>query len=225
MSQTHSLIAATGLTLLAACSTDSSHPLGTSARDPQPVGSPALAVERIRFQSKGATVSAFFTSTDPTGCIESSVFVIGGEDISKSGTGGPSLTGPGVFVEVLQSNSCTGTERLLDGGGPATLFEVNRRLTEASLQATITATDVDTGEEVPVQIDLAWTGTGDLLRQMGHEKFQLPGLVEVVSFRNVVREATATGSVVVGGMDLGPDPSASGFIARDAQLDVQRTIL
>lgn len=225
MPRVHSLIATTGLTVLvAACDVDSTQPLGPSAREPQPRGGPALAVEKIRFQSKGSSAGASFTSTDPTGCIESSVFVFGGESLSKVGSGSPSSDGPGTFVQIVQENSCTGTLSFLDGGGPAELFQANRRLTEAILQATITVTDEETGEEFPVQIDLTWTGTGDLLRQASHNKFQLPGLVEIQSSTNRVREASATGSILLDGVDIAPDSPFNGFISRDTQLDVQHTI-
>lgn len=223
MSKTHSLVAATGLTLLAACSTDSSQPLGPSSQAPRREGSPTFAVEQFRAQTKGSNAGASFTSTDPSGCIETSVFVFGSEGSIKGGPGAPSSTGPGLFVDVFQSDNCSGTGSFLSGGGEATLFEVNRTLTEARLQATITAIDEISGAEVPIEVDLTWTGTGDLLRQMGHEKSQLPGIVVIQSFKNVVRQATASGSVLVGGVNLTPG-TLDGFISRDADLQVEHVI-
>ena len=223
MSNTRSLIAATGLTLLAACGTDTSQPLGPGSQPPRSEGSPTFAVEQFRVQTKGTNAGAGFTSTDPSGCIETSVFVFASEGSIKGGPGAPSSTGPGVFVTVSQFDNCSGTGAFLSGGGEATLFEVNRTLTEARLQATITAIDEISGAEVPIEVDLTWTGTGDLLRQMGHNKSQLPGIVVIQSFKNVVREATASGSVLVDGVNLTPG-TLDGFISRDAELQVEHVI-
>jgi hypothetical protein len=102
-------------------------------------------------------------------------------------------------------------------------FQATKTLTEARLQGTIVGTDDISGAEVQVVLDLAWTATGKLTRQSSKQRFQLPGILIFQSTTNAFREATASGSVSVGGVNLTPDPSVFASIGGDTDLEIEHT--
>jgi hypothetical protein len=108
--------------------------------------------------------------------VETFVFVFGAEQAVKEGPGKPS-TGPLAVVQMFEFNFCTNELRELFGVAEDATFQVSKKLTEARLQATIPGSDVVNGEEVPVVVDLAWAGAGELGSQSDRFRLKLPGVM------------------------------------------------
>ena len=225
MPRAHSLAAAAALTFLGlACRADSPQLLEPGSEAPHNPGRPSLAVERLRVQTKGTSARAGFSTTDPTGCVQTSVFVAGAEGSVKAEPGAPTPTGAAAFLDLEQFDFCTGTGLVVFGDfTEGVSFEANSTLTRARLQGTLHGRDDITGEAVDVTVDLTWTGTGKLIRQSSRERFQLPGILVFQSSRHVLREATASGAVSVGGVNFTPDPSEFASIGGDTELEIDHT--
>jgi hypothetical protein len=228
MFRTHYLLAAIGLALLvAACADDAAPP---SAPGAEPTLRTAVRAQdstaHFRFQIRRVGAEASFSSIDPSGCVETDAFVFGAEQTQKEGPGKPT-TGPLAFVSLFEFNFCT-NEVLRSAFGVTNdaVFEAERnKLTEARLQATITAFDDLTGAEVQVEVDVAWTGTGVLTSQSDRFRLKQPGLLVTQWFKGTFRESAASGTVAVGGENLATDAAsfADIFRARFGELDVVKT--
>ena len=204
MFRTHLRIAAISFPLLVVgCGDDTAPPSGPRTEHQlRPAARvSATAVEHSHFQLRQLAAEAQFSSFDPSGCVVTSVFVFGAENAVKEGPG-KRTTGPVAFVEVAEFNVCT-LELLRDVFGQKigdVVFQADRtKLTEARLQATITAIDGFSGAEVPVEVDVTWTGTGELLAQSVRSRTKSPTVLTSFSFKGTVRGATASATVLVNG--------------------------
>lgn len=159
------------------------------------------------FKFKGQGAQAYFSSTD--GCVTTDVFVFAndGKFQSPPGPGSPSS---GTFLAISQYDWCN-DELLLAADGFADLaagdFEVSRQLSSATLNATVTMYNYLTDSTFDVFVDLTWTGSGPLFRQMSNSHFQFPGCKINERFRGTFRSAVASGSVSDGWTNFAPEPS------------------
>jgi hypothetical protein len=169
--------------------------------------SSASALEHFKF--KGESVLSIFTSTD--GCIQTQVFVAATQGVSRS------LPGPGnpvteVALFILQEDICTDT-RLISAESlsaiPAADFQVDKKLAQAILNTTVTATDyaADPPASFDVSIDLTWTATGPLTRANDNTHFHTPGCVINNRIHGTSRTAEASGSVSDGTTNYITGPS------------------
>jgi hypothetical protein len=153
---------------------------------------------------RGSSAIADFSSTDPSGCILTSAFVFG-TDGRLHEPPGPPVTSPTVQVNLFQFDSCTGTTLVFAYGLvtiPDEAFQIDQQLTSATLNATVQATDLNTGSTLNVDIDVTWTGTGELTRQSIHSHFHAPGFISHTRFNGTFREAQASGSISFAGTSL-----------------------
>lgn len=217
------------LLLLAGCSDDNAP---TTA--PRSAGrAPALATTTTHTQHKALTARADFGDIDQSGCVETAVFVFAAEQTSKeadsmaAGPSGKPVTGVFFFVSVSQINFCTGEFlRGLSGVGTEASFHVDRvKLSEAHLKATVLALDDFTQSEVPVEVDLTWTATGELVSLSERFRQKQPGLLVSSFFKGTLRDAAATGTVLVGGENLTPNVSTDAEIirSREGTLSIVKT--
>ena len=104
-------------------------------------------------------------------------------------------------------------------------FDADNSLNEARVRATIPTVDFIRNAEVLVEVELTWTGSGELFSTSQRERFRVPGQMETTWFKGAFREAAATGTVVVEGENLTPNESdfAQVVRARSGQLIVERT--
>lgn len=102
---------------------------------------------------------------------------------------------------------------------------LDRTLTAARLRATVPTVDIISNTEVLVEVDLTWTGTGELSSASQRERFTSPGLLETDWLKRAFREATAAGTVVVEGENLTPNESDLAQVvgARSGDLTMERT--
>ena len=183
----------------------------------------AKAVDRFRVQIRDRAANALFVSVDPSGCVETTVFVFGAEETVKEGPGKPSA-GPLAFLQLFEFNFCTNEIRELFGTTSEATFQVSNKLDEAHLQATIPNFDVVDGVEVPAVIDLAWAGVGELGSQSDRFRLKLPGVMVSEWFKGTFRPAQVTGTVMVGDENLAANPfDALIFRARSGRFETVRT--
>ena len=159
---------------------------------------------------RGPSVNAFFSDTDPSGCITTEVFVTasGGTDQQLPGPGTPIGVGG---VNLYKYDSCTNTTLLyatgLNESLPAGDFQVSKQLDWASLHTTINATDIIYGNSFDVNVDVNWTGTSDIFRSHSNTNEIYPGCHILNRWKGSGRNADASGIVSDGVMNFTPTTS------------------
>ena len=176
------------------------------------------------FHFTDAFATAGFQSTD--GCIRSTVFVTGGNDVDIEPPGAPTRTS-GASLRIRQFNSCTNETTVCSGFGDDVQFESNPSVrTGATLTGTVTVScQTPTGtttEDVP--INLTFTCAGEVERNRSNTHFHFEGFVLNAFFRGSSCEAVATGTVLLNGVNITPNPSRSAEIVSDTGHEVRVTI-
>ena len=176
--------------------------------------STVLAADVYKF--KGYSASAFFSETDPSGCIVTggSVFVF--ENISHSPPGPGSYT-TDVFVDLFQQDICTDTTLLsASNSAPAeiTAFNVAGNLDTATVVATVPMFDYVSNTAFDLTLDLTWTGTSPLGHQSTQYKVNFEGCHTHLKNTSSFRYAEASGTVSDGTTNFTPSPSEQGSIFR-----------
>ncbi|HEX2117741.1 MAG TPA: hypothetical protein VHF91_01040, partial [Acidimicrobiales bacterium] len=124
------------------------------------------------------------------------VTVLGGREVESD-------AGEEIFATVLlRGRDCEG-QLVNDRGSGTGTYTGSPSLMDAHLTATI-----ETRGERLVSVDVTWEGTGGLETTINQTQF--PGFVGI--FTSKLREATATGTVVVDGVTLVSGPAFSAEI-------------
>ena len=169
----------------------------------------AAGAETLHVSFDGLIAEATFSSTDPSGCIQTVVFVFADDGRFRTGTGRLEKASTAT-VAVSKFDVCTQTD-LLFADGFAVLapgqFQIDGKFTAASLTATIEVFDFVSGASFPVNISVGWTGVGDTFsaKQRSHETF--PGFKVFKRFDGTGRPAAAAGIVSDGTTNLTPEPA------------------
>jgi len=168
--------------------------------------STASAGGNFKFRGDGA--EAGFSSFD--GCIATDAFVFASDDIFQS-TPGPAGASSGMFLFIFQVDYCTDPPTVLHDishfaslGDPD--LQVTRKLTSATLSATVNVYDFASDSFFDVFVDLAWTGNGPLVRQSSNSHFNSPGCKIHSRFRGTFRPAEVLGSISDGTTNFTPEP-------------------
>jgi hypothetical protein len=166
-----------------------------------------VTVENLR----GPLVNAFFSSFDPTGCIETDTFVSANRPTDQLLPGQDTITGIG-SVSIFVYDSCTDTTLLQAVGETDALtaadFQVSRQYDWASLQTTITLTNIDTGDLFNVDVNVAWVGTSDIRRDTENTNDRYGLTCHVLNrWKGSGRDADASGVVSDGVTDFTPTGS------------------
>jgi len=161
---------------------------------------------------KGPSAAAFFSAED--GCIITTVFVFVSDQVSHTPPGPPNPSSE-ASIQIEKFNTCAGMS-LLFGFGSTTLseddFQVAVRLTSATLNTTISFFDDVSGTSFPVSVNLTWTGTGDLARQVSHFHLRFGSVIINSRFNGTGRNAEVAGSVSDGITNFTPNPGVVGVI-------------
>lgn len=161
--------------------------------------SAALAADIYHFQ--GETASVEFFSIDPAGCIVTSVVVYANESRNMI-LQGPPVKRAAADVHIYQYDQCT-WQSLICATGTAALptgsLDIANNLSSASVQATIDAYDLCNGTTQPVTFAITWTGDGEVIRGRQNYSFHYPGYHTSYHQTGLFSNATATGSMTVGG--------------------------
>ena len=169
---------------------------------------PGSAKAGYIFRAKGPSADAYFSTIDGSGCVFTDIYVFASDNTNQSppGRAGKSSS---VNMFISQYDTCTDTQ-LFAADGFASLapseFQVNKKLTSASLRATVTMFDYVSGTPFDVFVDLDWTGNGPLSRQNGHSNYQSPGCSFKSRFNGTSRSAEVSGSVSDGTTNFTPEP-------------------
>lgn len=171
--------------------------LGLSTLAPYSIAS-AGSDKTLTVNLRGPSVNAFFSDTDPSGCITTEVFVAasGGIDQQLPGQGSPIGVGS---VSIYKYDSCTDTTLLYAVGLNESLeagdFQVSKQLDWASLHTTINVTDVIYGNSFDVDVNVDWTGTSDIIRNHSNTNEIYPGCHILNRWKGSYRNADASGIV------------------------------
>ncbi|HKT59027.1 MAG TPA: hypothetical protein VJQ46_03190 [Gemmatimonadales bacterium] len=210
--------------LLAACGDEPVPPSAPRAE----ITAPALrvtaqAANHLRLQIKDRAANASFSSVDPSGCVETFVFVFGSNETLKEGPGKPG-TGPLAVVQLSQFDFCNNTLGEFFGIAEDAAFEVSRKLDQAHLKATVPGFVDETGVETSAVVDLTWTGAGELFSETDRSRVKFPGSMLTQWFKGTFRAAQISGTVTVGKQNLAADPLDALIIrATQGSLEVVRT--
>jgi hypothetical protein len=175
------------------------------------------------------TAFASFTAPvagDVTGCLITSVEVRVFDDtraMRKEGPGKPFIgLLPGAGLSIFEFNTCISqiTEYYECGSLDATGFNVSPSLDSAMFDTTLSCID-ETNFELPpfeITVDITWEGTGPVTRLFRHER--QTGSVERTHalIRVARREAVATGSILLNGVNLIPDESENATLAAERRM-------
>lgn len=189
--------------------------LGVLVLSPWSVASAAsgqVEIENLR----GPLVNAWFSATDPSGCIETDTFVTANQPTDQQLPGHGTTMGVG-GVSVFQYDSCTDTTLLQAVGQTDALgaddLHISNQLDWARLVTTITVENIDTGDEFDVDVDVAWVGISDITRVHSNTNDIYPGGCHVLDrWKGSGREADASGSVSDGVTNFTPATSDSAEI-------------
>jgi hypothetical protein len=187
----------------------------------------AQAGEIVVFRFDGLAATAFFSSTDPSGCILSEVF-LGAQDESQQVPPGPASTSRFAYTVISVYDFCTSTS-LLDAAGLTSLadaeFQVAKTLESATLNTTIPVFVYGTGSTVDVGVAMTWTSTGEVsrLNDHNHVHFESPEVIANSHILGVFRPTVASGTVTDGLTNFTPNPTISSFILSEASGGVRVT--
>jgi len=200
------LVAAIGFPLLLAACGDAAVPPSEPRAE---TTAPALrvsagAANHLRLQIRDRAANASFSSVDPSGCVETFVFVFGSNETVKEGPGKPG-TGPLAVVQLSQFDFCHNTLGEFFGIAEDAAFEVSRKLDQAHLKATIPGFLDETGVEAPAVVDLTWTAAGELFSQTDRSRVKFPGSMLTQWFKGTFRPAQVSGTVTIGKQNLATD--------------------
>jgi hypothetical protein len=165
---------------------------------------------------RGPLVNAYFTSTDPSGCIETDTFVTAQRDTDQQLPGRGTTTGTGA-VSIFQYDSCTDTSLLQAVGQTdslgATQLQISRQLDWAWMKTTVTMTNIDTGDLFDVNVNVSWVGTSDIVRdtENTNDRYSLDCHV-LNRWKGSGRQADASGVVTDGVTNFTPIASQPGEI-------------
>lgn len=166
----------------------------------------AAGASTLHFTFKGQFAEVGFDSLDPSGCVDTFVYVEGVNGTVKE-TGQPTASSLAVVV-IDQFDFCTSTE-LLFAQGEATLaageFQIDKMLTTATLDTTIEVFDEVSGTSFPVDISVSWTGVGATTTQKDHFQIHGPDFKVNSRFMGTFRDATASGTVSDGTTNFTPE--------------------
>lgn len=165
-------------------------------------------------QFKTSSADAFFSSVDPSGCIETFVWIFAGEQSSDPGQAG---------LIMRQYDSCTFT-LLMDAYGSSLLadpdFKVAPNLGSATLETTVNVYDYVSGSSFDVFVDFTWTGTGIRNRYTENSQWHDHMCREILHWHGVSRTARASGTVTDGETNFTPAPSVEATLYLDKYVDI-----
>ena len=157
----------------------------------------------------GPLVNAEFVSTDPTGCVQTDVFVSAntGTEQDHPGTLRYGVASVSLFEYDVCSDTVVRQAVGLDDTLASGQFQVSKQLDRATLDTTIEVTDIDTGALYRVTVDVIWTGTSDIRRDHSNTNDLYPGCHVINRWKGSGRDAVAAGVVSDGRTNLTPEVS------------------
>lgn len=174
------------------------------------------------FRFKGQAADAFFSSFDPSGCIQTFVFIFAVDEasISHDPPGKPnSFSGSGAFFTISKFDFCTNTQLMgvvCSNSAPladADFQVIGKKLGSAELNATLECFDFVSGSSFDGFVDVDWTPIGDPVTERRHFHLVSPGLIVNERINSTSRPAELSGSVSDGITNLIADFELIGNIS------------
>jgi hypothetical protein len=113
-------------------------------------------------------------------------------------------------VNISQYDSCSGTQLMAAfGSSPLTgdSLQVDKKLSSATLNATVQVFDYISGNTFNEDIALNWTAAGDPVSEKDHFQFRAAGYIANYRFSGTFRPAQASGNMSDGVTNFSPSPS------------------
>jgi hypothetical protein len=180
----------------------------------------------LQSRLKGAAAAAQFESVDGSGCVVTDVFVQGQQVKQNKNSGVQS--GVIALVSVSEFDQCTFTD-LVEASGQASLpsgaFQINSRLTAASLVASVDVTDIFTSNTFTVDMNVAWTASGAATTTKSHFQQKSGGFTIIENNHDSSVDATANGTISQGATTLASGDSlfATMFNANDGSIQITKS--
>ena len=176
-----------------------------------PLPAHAAGADTFHFRFTGQFAEAFLESFDPSGCIGTFVGVFAVDGRVKTGPGQPAAESVAqMFID--QFDFCNETS-LISAFGFTTLsadeFQIDKKITSATLNTTIEVFDFVSGTSFPVEISVSWTGIGDTFSVKDRLHIKTPDFKVNSRFDGTFRNAEASGTVSDGTTNFTPDPTVS----------------
>ena len=171
----------------------------------------ASAAEVVR--TSGLSAMTYFSGTDPTGCIYTSVFVQGIHRLYKNPPGPGEATSI-VYLSIYQQDYCTSQSVYIYKDVPVDQGElsIDKKLGWTTLNTTITAFNVMTQSNVEIALDLTWTAAGSLVVDKIDYKDNTPHCHLMMRSKGPSREAEASGTITYAGTTINVDSSWNALI-------------
>jgi hypothetical protein len=182
-----------------------------------PAGMASAASDKVTVVNlRGPLANAWFSSTDPSGCVQTDTFV----RVQRSTyhqMPDPKTTTGNLAVSIFEYNLCTGASLLNVVGEtealPQTDLFISNQLDVASVHTTLVASNLDTGDPVTLDVNVAWVGTSDIHRDHSNTNDRYSRNCHVLNrWKGSGRDAAASGTVSVGSTNYAPTPSYLGEI-------------
>ncbi|HEY9693108.1 MAG TPA: hypothetical protein V6D15_12930 [Oculatellaceae cyanobacterium] len=162
------------------------------------MGLPAMAATTSRYQVKGENAYADFYQSDE--CNYTGVSVFAADSVTK--TSGAPTTQKEAYLSYWKYNFCTGVSSGGYGSSNNFTSTLNKQLDTANLTGTFTLTDYSTGTTKNADVNINWTGTGDISRGNSHYHYQGAGYSSNYRSIGSYRQANVSGSVTVDGTNI-----------------------
>ena len=159
---------------------------------------------------QGPLVDAAFSWTDPSGCIETDVFVNANEEVAHQSV--EAFSQGYAAVSIFQEDMCTFTV-LFSAYGEKTSLQpgemvVSNQLDRATLDTTIPVVDDASGASIPLSVDLTWVGTSAIHRNHSSSNELLYDRCRIVDhWKGTGRDADASGTISDGVTNFAPPGS------------------
>jgi hypothetical protein len=195
------------LLLVMGCNSDSSQPTGPLAEKPHLATSVS---EKFHFHDKGVSAFAAFQENADPPCHQTEI------SVSENQQLGQTAGGHGQLFITMQAGDACGGGTVVAFSSPITglTFHIQGNLKQATLQGTTMVQEDISGTEVPVVVNLLWTGTGALESFVSHFRSKDPASLFIEHSKLIERSATVTGTMLVNGVNVVFNPLGSGSLAR-----------
>jgi len=186
----------------------------------------ATAADAIQYRYSANTATAWFDSWDSLGCVETRAFVWAWDGTTKLDGARPT-SDRGVSVTVDKFDFCTNTvivEARGDSPLPSDEFVIGKQLDAATLHTTVDVYDWVSDFTFPVEVNLSWSGSGDLEEGFSHSVYHTSSYSIVTNDRGAFRNADATGTVSDGSTDYAVGPPVLSQLAstRHGEMSITR---
>ncbi|MDZ8189314.1 MAG: hypothetical protein RMX96_31315 [Nostoc sp. ChiSLP02] len=159
---------------------------------------PTLAAA-YKYQVKGENAYASFYQSDE--CSYTDVYISAFNNLEKSAPGSPTSL-KGLYLSYSTYNYCNGTYSYGDGFSDSATVTISNSLQSASVTGSVVLYDYYSGTSQTANVNLSWTGTGNNYRSNSVSHYRGPGYLSNYRSKSTSRDATATGSITIGGTNV-----------------------